>query len=256
MRVVAVHAHPDDESIATGGTLAQLAAQGADVTVVTCTLGEEGEVIGDKYAHLIADEADQLGGYRISELYEALDILGVKGRFLGGAGAFRDSGMVGSPAHAHPRSFVSQTEKAIAALNEVIDEIQPDLVITYGSDGGYGHPDHIQAHRITHALEHKIPRIWWAVADRQELEEARVALPGVKQGWRAAQNGELPGVDKHDVRIELSDHAYERKRQAMAAHATQVTVDGEAFALSNNIQQPLMRVEHYQVGHGDEHLPD
>src|SRR5699024_2041171 len=92
-RVVAVHAHPDDEAITTGGSLFDLARRGADVLVVTCTLGEEGEVIGAPFAHLTNDHADQLGGFRIGELTRALEILEVRGRFLGGAGRFRDSGM-------------------------------------------------------------------------------------------------------------------------------------------------------------------
>ncbi|MFD2393435.1 PIG-L family deacetylase [Dietzia aerolata] len=98
LRVLLVHAHPDDESITTGGTIAMLVAAGAEVTVVTCTLGEEGEVLGDEFAGLVADRADQLGGYRISELATALRAMGVRRtHFLGGAGRWRDSGMAGTP---------------------------------------------------------------------------------------------------------------------------------------------------------------
>ena len=98
-RVLAVHAHPDDESIVTGLAIAALHREGADVHVLTCTLGEQGEVIGDKYQGLIADRTDQLGGYRIAELRSALGALGINPRpeFLGGATAWRDSGMVGTP---------------------------------------------------------------------------------------------------------------------------------------------------------------
>ena len=92
-RLLFVHAHPDDETLTTGATIAHYAARGADVHVVTCTLGEEGEVIGERYAQLSADQADQLGGYRIGELTVALCSLGVgEPSFLGGAGHWRDSG--------------------------------------------------------------------------------------------------------------------------------------------------------------------
>src|SRR3954465_15616747 len=96
-RLLFVHAHPDDESINNGATIAHYVALGADVHVVTCTLGEEGEVIGDRYAQLAVDAADQLGGYRIGELTTALRALGVgEPIFLGGAGRWRDSGMEGT----------------------------------------------------------------------------------------------------------------------------------------------------------------
>src|SRR5690606_41885713 len=103
-RLLLVHAHPDDESIGTGATMAHYAAAGVHVTLVTCTLGEEGEIHVPELAELAADRADQLGGYRISELAAACAALGVTDhRFLGGAGRYRDSGMMGTPANAHPR---------------------------------------------------------------------------------------------------------------------------------------------------------
>lgn len=266
-RVVAVHAHPDDESIATGGTLAQLARRGAEVTVITCTLGEEGEVIGDAFAGLVNDAADQLGGFRIAELQRALGILGVRGRFLGGAGSFRDSGMAGSPAHDNPRAFVNSGQRSIDLLGEALSELQPDLVITYGPDGGYGHPDHIRAHEITHAVAENIV---WAVAGRKELDAGVAALEQIPAGWTRPKAGDLPGVGAYDLAVPLSDEDYYRKKEAMRAHATQIWIaDGgvsvtnahaaqgtstsgmTTWALSNLIAQPLMNVEHYQVGAGD-----
>ena len=160
-RAVFVHAHPDDEAITTGGTIADLAHRGADVTVVTCTLGEEGEVIGETYQHLVAGEADQLGGFRIGELAASLRALGARGEFLGGAGRFRDSGMAGSPAHQNPRAFVNNTHTATDLLVALFERIRPHVVVTYDEVGGYGHPDHIQAHRITHAAATRaqVPRV-------------------------------------------------------------------------------------------------
>ena len=105
-RMLLVHAHPDDESINNGATMARYVAEGAQVTLLTCTLGEEGEVLVPELAQLAADQADQLGGFRISELTAAMAALGVTDfRWLGGAGRYRDSGMMGTPANQNPRAF-------------------------------------------------------------------------------------------------------------------------------------------------------
>ena len=266
-RVVAVHAHPDDEAITTAGALADLSARGADVLVVTCTLGEEGEVIGEPYQHLVADEADQLGGFRIQELQRSLNAIGARGQFLGGAGCFRDSGMAGSPASKNPRAFVNSGDVAVEKLAAIFDAEKPHLVLTYGPDGGYGHPDHIRAHEITHAAAERVhvPRIMWAV---RLAEETAALMPAeAPEGWRLPDDGELDGVDHSDVRVELNDASYSAKVEAMRAHATQLWIaDGRTsatnphsvvgqgpvvyYALSNLIVQPIQRVEHYQLGAG------
>ena len=122
VRALFVHAHPDDETITTGGTLAALTGAGAEVMVLTCTLGEEGEILGDRWAQLAADRADQLGGYRVSELAGALRALGVEGpEFLGGAGRWRDSGMAGTPSADHLRAFVNSGDAALGEMVSVID---------------------------------------------------------------------------------------------------------------------------------------
>lgn len=275
-RVVAVHAHPDDESIATGGALADLARRGAKVTVITCTLGEQGEVIGETYGELAADRSDQLGGFRINELREALELLGVHGRHLGLPGLFRDSGMVGDAAHENPRAFVNSGDRAITLLVEQFRELRPHLVITYGPDGGYGHPDHIRAHEVTHAAaaEVPVPRIVWGVNDADDMAAGLAAITGVPEGWRHAGERELAAADHSDLALTLDDHAYAAKLAAMRAHATQVWIaDGGVsvtnpvaafatvtdrraapvvWALSNLIAQPLLRREHYQLGAGIE----
>src|SRR5690348_9301654 len=103
-RLLLVHAHPDDECLTTGGTIASYAARGADVRVVTCTLGEEGEIVDDHFRYLSVDHADQLGGYRYSELSKSLAALGAgEPMLLGGPGRWRDSGMEGTPARRHTR---------------------------------------------------------------------------------------------------------------------------------------------------------
>ena len=266
-RVVAVHAHPDDEAITTGGAIADLAARGADVLVVTCTLGEEGEVIGEPYQHLVVDEADQLGGFRIQELQRSLAALGARGQFLGGAGCYRDSGMAGSSASRNPRAFVNSGEGAVEKLAAIFAQERPHLVLTYGPDGGYGHPDHIRAHEITHAAAQRveIPRVLWAV--RLAEETAALMPEQVPDSWRLPEDGELDGVESSDAAIALDERAYSAKVEAMRAHATQLWIaDGRTtdvnphaalaagpvvyYALSNLIVQPIQRVEHYQLGAG------
>ena len=149
-RLLLVHAHPDDESIYTGATMARYAAEGAQVTLVTCTLGELGEIIPPSLAHLAAEKEDRLGQYRIGELAAACAALGVTDhRFLGGPGRWRDSGMMGTEGNDDPRCFWrADVDQAARALLDVIGEVRPQVVATYDADGAYGHPDHIQAHRV------------------------------------------------------------------------------------------------------------
>src|SRR3954447_25302407 len=149
-RLLLVHAHPDDEAINNGATMARYVAEDVHVTLLTCTLGEEGEVLVPELAQLAADEADQLGGYRIGELAAACAALGVTDhRFLGGAGRYRDSGMMGLATNEHPRAFwQADLDEAAGHLLEVIREVRPQVMITYDPNGFYGHPDHIQAHRV------------------------------------------------------------------------------------------------------------
>src|SRR3954447_8950142 len=149
-RMLLVHAHPDDETIGNGVTMAKYAAEGAHVTLVTCTLGEEGEVLVPELAHLAADRDDQLGAHRIGELATAMEAIGVRDhRFLGGPGRYRDSGMMGLPTNDRPDCFwQADLDEAAGYLVEVIREVRPQVLLTYDDDGGYGHPDHIQAHRV------------------------------------------------------------------------------------------------------------
>src|SRR3954469_3378806 len=146
-----VHAQPDDETIGSGATMAKYAAEGAHVTLVTCTLGEEGEILVPALVHLGADKEDRLGEHRIGELADAMKALGVEDhRFLGGAGRWRDSGMMGLETNNRPDSFwQADLDAATLELVRVMREVRPQVVITYDEDGNYGHPDHIQAHRVT-----------------------------------------------------------------------------------------------------------
>jgi N-acetyl-1-D-myo-inositol-2-amino-2-deoxy-alpha-D-glucopyranoside deacetylase len=240
-----VHAHPDDESIFTGATMARYAAQGARVTLVTCTLGEMGEVIPPDLRHLLPDE---LGQHRVTELDRACAALGVTDhRFLGGEGRYRDSGMMGLPDNDDPRCFwQADTDEAAAALAKVIGEVEPGAIVTYDADGFYGHPDHIQAHRVTvraRELAGSAAALYATVMPRSVLERA-TRLPA--DSWFIRATDLSASVPDDAVTTEIDAAAYTgAKREAMRAHETQVTVDGDYFALSNEIGQRILGTEYY-----------
>lgn len=272
-RLLLVHAHPDDESIATGSTMAHYVAAGAHVTLVTCTLGEEGEVLLPGLALLAADQGDQLGGWRIAELAAAMTELGVRDhRFLGGAGRFRDSGMMGDPANAKPRAFwradsdQSVFDAAVSALVDVVREVRPQVMVTYDDFGAYGHPDHIMAHRVATAAAKMaaepefaasgapwaVSKFYWTAFPRSVLA---AQLEAIKATGGNSPFDSVESVD--DVPFAVADelvstvvHAPEHgaaKMRALAAHRTQITVDGPFFALSNNLGQQVMGTEYFRL---------
>jgi N-acetyl-1-D-myo-inositol-2-amino-2-deoxy-alpha-D-glucopyranoside deacetylase len=275
-RLLLVHAHPDDESINNGATMALYAAAGAQVTLVTCTLGEEGEVIPPDLAHLASDREDRLGPHRAGELAAAMKELGVTDhRFLGGPGRFRDSGMMGVPQNRREGAFWNTDVDAAAPyLVEIIRSVRPQGLVTYDPDGGYGHPDHIQAHRVAmRAAElaaerafrrdlgdpHTIAKIYWNRVPRSVAEEgfARLRAAGGVNFPGIAEIDDIPGVvDDSEITTEIDGTAYaERKAAAMRAHATQITVDGPFFALSNYLGQPIFATEYYQLVRGEPGAP-
>jgi N-acetyl-1-D-myo-inositol-2-amino-2-deoxy-alpha-D-glucopyranoside deacetylase len=240
-----VHAHPDDESIGTGATMARYAAEGARVTLVTCTLGELGEIIPPDLRHLFPDE---LGQHRIVELDRACAALGVADhRFLGGEGRYRDSGMMGLPDNDDPRCFwQANVDEAADALAKVIDEVAADVIVTYDAGGFYGHPDHIQAHRVTrraHELTGQAAKLYATAMPRSVLARA-AELP--EDTWFVKNTDLSVGVPDDQVTTEIDATRYlDAKRAAMRAHETQVTVDGDYFALSNEIGARILGCEYY-----------
>ncbi|MER6033580.1 N-acetyl-1-D-myo-inositol-2-amino-2-deoxy-alpha-D-glucopyranoside deacetylase [Streptomyces sp. NPDC001835] len=260
-RLLLVHAHPDDESINNGATMARYAAEGAHVTLVTCTLGERGEVIPPELRHLTGAA---LGAHRRGELAAALRELGVTDfRLLGGAGRYGDSGMMGLPDNEDPGCFwQADLDTAAGSLVEVILEVRPQVLVTYDDDGGYGHPDHIQAHRVAmRAAElaaeqgHRIQKVYWnrvprsvAEAAFARLQDELPALPFAK----AASLADVPGVvddERITTAVDGSAHA-PAKAAAMHAHATQIEVAEPYFALSNELAQPLFTTEYYELVRG------
>jgi N-acetyl-1-D-myo-inositol-2-amino-2-deoxy-alpha-D-glucopyranoside deacetylase len=279
-RMLLVHAHPDDESINQGATMAKYVAQGAQVTLVTCTLGEEGEVLVPDLEHLASHRDDTLGKHRVGELANAMSTLGVTDhRFLGGAGKYRDSGMVWhADGHAIPGEDVREgtfwradLTEAASDLVAVIREVRPQVLVTYDEFGGYGHPDHIQAHRVatygaslaaTRSFRPElgdaweVPKIYWGAMSESRMRD------GLRRLREAGDTTTFEGMDPEgplppfitpdhylDAMIDGTDFV-EAKMAAMRAHATQITVDGPFFALSNNVGNQVWGVEFFRLAKG------
>jgi N-acetyl-1-D-myo-inositol-2-amino-2-deoxy-alpha-D-glucopyranoside deacetylase len=279
-RMLLVHAHPDDETINNGVTMAKYVGEGAGVTLVTCTLGEEGEVLVPDLAHLAAHRDDLLGKHRITELAEAMATLGVSDhRFLGHAGKYRDTGMSDhpnggamAPDVVKPDSFwAADLREAADDLIPVIREVQPQVLITYDQFGGYGHPDHVQAHRVAMygaALAAipsyrpdlgdawDVPKIYWNGMAENRLREGLRALRemGDTTTFEGMDpEGDLPPFVLADKWVTTEIDApglVEKKMDAMRAHATQITVDGPFFALSNNLGNRVWATESYRIVKG------
>ncbi len=255
-----MHAHPDDESITTGATIARYAAAGAEVTLVTCTLGEEGEIVPERLAGLGAWAADQLGGYRVSELAAACAALGVsRHHYLGGIGRWRDSGMAGTPSASHPRAFDGGSlDEQAAQLAEILDEVRPQVVVTYDAFGGYGHPDHIRAHEITMAAAARaesVSRVFHTVSSQDAVSKGLAALraEGISP-FRVPEDDELPATPDETITTVLDVEAHlPAKVAALRAHETQLTVaeDGVThFALTNGVAQPIPPRDYYVLAYG------
>jgi len=261
-RLLFVHAHPDDETLTTGLTMARYAREGHDVHVLTCTLGEEGEVIPRDLRHLAADREDQLGPYRREELRRAMAALGVDHQVLGedpGAGVlsrYRDSGMAGMPSAAREGAFVrADLDEAAALVAAHMQRLEPDVVVTYDDHGGYGHPDHIQTHRVTMAALVLLaqtgcapaaygvftPRGWveedrrWLAQHVDLVAHPDLVVPDLDHGY--ALSVVADATVTHEVQAADLIGA---QAAALAEHATQVTVfEGGYYALSNDIAARL-----------------
>ncbi len=264
-RMLLVHAHPDDETINNGATMALYAALGADVTLVTCTRGEEGEVLVKDLEHLAAHNTDSLGDHRVEELAVAMKALGISDhRFLGeGRIKYRDSGMMGTEPNNRPDVFwQANFDDATHDLVKVIEEVKPHVLITYDEIGGYGHPDHIQAHRVAMSAAEKsawnIQKIYWNVMPKSVIQEGIDAMKKIGSDFFGAESAEdLPfAKDDSFVHAMVDGNAYvEQKMDAMRAHATQIEVDGPFFALSNNLGLQVWGHEYYTLVKGDKHEP-
>lgn len=258
-----VHAHPDDETINNGATMAMYAAAGFNVTLVTCTRGEEGEILVPELAHLAADKEDGLALIREVELANAMQALGVSDhRFLGATThRYRDSGMMGTPPNERPDVFwQADLDSAAQELVKIILEVKPQVLVTYDDFGGYGHPDHIQAHRVAmRAAELAQPswdiqKIYWNTMPRSVIQKGIDAMK--------AQGSDFMGVDNADdlpfakpdevVTTHIDANAFvDQKMKATASHPTQIALDGPFFALSNNVGLNVWGNEYYTLVKGE-----
>jgi N-acetyl-1-D-myo-inositol-2-amino-2-deoxy-alpha-D-glucopyranoside deacetylase len=280
-RLLLVHAHPDDESIGQGATMAKYAAEGRGVTLVTCTAGEMGEVLVPDLEHLAADRDDGLGEHRRGELDTAMAALGVTDhRFLGGFGTYRDSGMKWhEDGHAvaadevHDNAFWhADLTEAADHLVDVIREVRPQVLVTYDQFGGYGHPDHIQAHRVAMyaSLLAAVPsyrrelgeawdidKVYWGAMSETRMREGLRALraAGDTTSFEGMDpDGPLPffAIKDEDLSAAIDAQEYvDLKMAALRAHATQITTDGPFFALADNVGSAAWGVEFFRLVKGE-----
>ena len=267
-RLLLVHAHPDDESINNGATMAAYVARGAQVTLVTCTRGEEGEILVPELAHLASDKDDGLGAHREIELAAAMKELGVTDfRFLGfPEKSWRDSGMIGTPQNARPDVFWNcDLDEAARELEKVIHEIKPHVLITYDENGGYGHPDHIKAHQVAMRAAElagengwNIQKIYWNTIPVSVIEEGIEAMKGTGTdffGVEKAEDFPFAAPDDLVTTVFNGDEFVNRKMAAMKAHPTQIAVDGPFFALSDNLGFRVWGREFYRLVKGKKTAP-
>jgi len=254
------HAHPDDEAIATGGTMASLAAEGHRVVLVTATRGELGEVPD---GFLAADET--LGARREIELARAADVLGVaRHEFLG----YHDSGMEGEESNARPDCFATADRvEAAGRLAAILAEESADVLVVYDEHGGYGHPDHVQVHDVgvMAADLAATPVLYLSTMDRDFMVELRRRAAESEFG---PDDDELEGADtmgepgaRITTEVDVTPWV-EAKRSAMRAHASQIAEDSFFLAMPDDLfadvwgQEWFIRVRPEPVGLGDGNRED
>ena len=241
--LVSFHAHPDDESIATGGTLAKAAKAGHRTVLVFATKGEHGEV-DDGFL----DDGETLAARREKETERSAEILGVpRVVWLG----YRDSGMMGTPENdLHGSFWTADVEGAAQELAQILREEHADILTIYDSDGNYGHPDHIQVHRVgVRAAELAgTPRVFEGTINRDHIKRAMLeaAESGALPGDNAPTPDDFESFGRPEDVITTTDDVrefLEEKRASMAAHASQIS--DSSFFLA-------MPPEQFERGFGQE----
>ncbi|HEV3101077.1 MAG TPA: PIG-L family deacetylase [Candidatus Dormibacteraeota bacterium] len=245
-----VHAHPDDESISTGGAMMKARVDGHRVVLVTATRGEVGEI----YNMDEESTRPHLGDVRTKELENAARILGVnRGEFLD----YRDSGMVGTADNENPKSFhQAPLEEAAGRLAVFMREEKPDVVVTYDADGTYGHPDHIKAHHVTNAALDLLEKDGWRPAKlyytaipRSLMEAFRSQMP--EEGREDTIGMSIVGTPDELVTTKLDVSEFvDRKREAFAAHVSQNDPNSWFTTMADQIYRMAFGTEYYRLARG------
>ena len=259
--ILAVHAHPDDESISTGGILAKYSEQGFRTALAYGTRGEAGEILNPQFVS--PEQGLNIEEIRAIELEAAIKVLAVDSVYYLG---YRDSGMAGSPENHHPQAFArADIDEATTKLVEIIRHVRPQVIVTYNEKGTYLHPDHIMANRVT-------VRAFQASADPQfkinralepwqpaKLYYTAIPLERIRRMYRIAkEQGEDPGFDPDvlgtkeekisatvDVRKYLA-----RKLEALNCHQSQLNPNSLFRRMAEEFREEVMGYEHFQCVYG------
>lgn len=247
--ILFVHAHPDDECLSTGATIAKHAQEGANVSLVCMTDGCEGEIA----EHLdVENMRPNLAEVRATELESAAAILGVASLRMFG---YRDSGMDGTDTTTHPEAFCNlETSVAVERLVEVIELEKPQVVVTYNERGGYGHPDHIKTHEVTRlaceVTADVVQRIYWTAFPRSLIlayRESQIAAQ-VEQHLRLSDEMvETIGIPDEliDTVIHSPDNL-DRVIEAMKCHETQLGTIREFLSMPREVLDQVVSRNHFQ----------
>jgi len=261
LTLLVVHAHPDDESISTGGILAKYSAGGVRTALTYCTRGEAGDILNPEFVS--PDPAMGITEIRAIELQKAVKVLDVDSvHFLG----YRDSGMAGTPENHHPLAFArADKQEATARLVRIIRRLRPQVIVTYNEKGTYLHPDHIMANRITRLAFKAAGDPDYNVTEGLEpwqpsrLYYTAIPLERIRRMHRIfVEQGQEPGFDPEvlgtsdekisaviDVRKFLS-----RKLEALNCHQSQMNPNGIFRRMPEKFREEAMGYEHFECVHG------
>ncbi|MDT7781788.1 MAG: mycothiol S-conjugate amidase [Pseudonocardiales bacterium] len=265
LRLMAVHAHPDDESSKGAATMARYIAEGHDVMVVTCTDGGAGSVLNPAMDR--PDVLDNIIEIRREEMARAAKILGIQHRWLG----FKDSGLPeGDPKPPLPEGCFALVplEESVPSLVEAIRDFRPHVVVTYDENGGYPHPDHIRTHEISMAaldaaadpaFDPSLGDAWetqkvyyghgFSRAKLLAFHEAMEArgLESPYTEWLANWDANRPDVmDRVTTQVECAEY-FEIRDEALKAHATQIDPTSRWFAIPQDLQREVWPTEEYEL---------
>jgi LmbE family N-acetylglucosaminyl deacetylase len=244
--IVYLHAHPDDESSQTSGSMARASDEGHRVVVVFATGGELGEIAGD------AIEGESVAEYRRREAEASAAVLGLsRVAWLG----YHDSGMTGWEQNDADGSFLrADLDEAAQRVADILDEEDADVLVGYDWHGGYGHPDHIRVHHVAHraaALARRTPRLLESTMNRDALvraHEASVAA-GQEPDWNPLDpmdDGNPLGEPESAITWQVDVSAYlDQRRASMQAHASQATDIGQFLGMPDDVFGLAFGTEHY-----------